>query len=129
LPQDCSEIVAADVEKAVVSLILQRDESTQGASSLSPAGFDLFYEIRRLTVVLSARATAERPTASSIGCGDAGEYRDRRRRAAVLHVAAFASDQLGDLEELTGMVEPCSGIPLGTLLRPYPAPRHQSSGK
>jgi hypothetical protein len=59
LSQGGTEIVSADVEQPVVSLILERNEPTQRVCRIAAARLDLLDELCGLTMILSTRASTD----------------------------------------------------------------------
>jgi hypothetical protein len=69
-------------------------------------GTRLGYEGECLAVVLAAGSKPERSTARGVGCGNPGEDSEGCGDVVGRQVVLLALDQLGDVEERTGLVEP-----------------------
>jgi hypothetical protein len=105
LAQGCLEVLTANVEEAVVRLILEAQQPTQSFGCFRTLWLDLLNESGGLLMILTARAASKRSTTRRIRSSDSCQDGESAGGAGIFHVPGFASGHLGDFEEFPAMSE------------------------
>lgn len=125
LAQRRLELLTANIEQAVVRLVLEAQQAPKRGRCLIPAGFDLREERGRFTMILAACSPAERCAAGCVTGSYPSEYGKRGRCACVVDVLAFFGDQLRYLHEASRVAQPRRRIGLRARLDLCRVPRGQ----
>ena len=104
------EILPTYVEEAVLSLVLETQQSVERLGSSPSSWRDLLDEGDRRAMILPSRSSPQGLAARSIGRRNPREHSKRGCWTGEVDLVSFAGNQFCDFEELLGVAETCCRV-------------------